>query len=168
MYHTKVVDYMAETKLADSATLVSKGMPTALITEMNKASSNIESLADKAASKTDPELNPQKRDRGTYCVWAHPKDTNQTKLSLGPTKCALPAKVAKSLPINIEHPTDTRKLGQCCTSTEPDNENSFRRHYKLHPSDDQGTQPRWDLLRVLETHRRMDLYGLLRSPQRLS
>ena len=93
MYHTKVVDYMAETKLADFATLVSKGMPTALITEMNKASSNIESLADKAASKTDPELNPQKRDRGTYCVWAHPKDTHQTKLSLSPTKCALPAKV---------------------------------------------------------------------------
>jgi hypothetical protein len=98
MYHTKVVDYMTETKPADFATLVIKGMPTALITEMNKASSNIESLADKAASKTDPEptdpeLNPQKRDRGTYCVWAHPKDTNQTKLSLSPTKCALPAKV---------------------------------------------------------------------------
>lgn len=93
MYHTKVVDYMAETKLADFATLVSKGMPAALITETNKASSKIESLADKAASKTDPELNPQKRDRGTYCVWAHPKDTNQTKLSLSPTKCALPAKV---------------------------------------------------------------------------
>ncbi|THX82796.1 hypothetical protein D6D05_03726 [Aureobasidium pullulans] len=86
-----VFDYMTGTKPADFANLVSKGMPTALITEMNKASSNIESLADKAASKTDPELNPQEQDRGTYCVWAHPKDTNQTKLSLSPTKCALPA-----------------------------------------------------------------------------
>ncbi|THY90533.1 hypothetical protein D6C95_06554 [Aureobasidium pullulans] len=86
-----VFDYMTGTKPADFANLVSKGMPTALITEMNKVSSNIESLADKAASKTDPELNPQEQDRGTYCVWAHPKDTNQTKLSLSPTKCALPA-----------------------------------------------------------------------------
>ena len=75
LYHEAVVDYTDADTHTQLTNVILKGMPSALMIELDKPSKDMEKIANKAASKTDNELTAHPGDRGSYFVWARPKPT---------------------------------------------------------------------------------------------
>lgn len=75
LYHEAAVDYTDADTHTQLTNVILKGMPSALMIELDKPSKDMEKIANKAASKTDNELTAHPGDRGSYFVCARPKPT---------------------------------------------------------------------------------------------
>jgi hypothetical protein len=100
-YHTDVVEYTTENTPSDMTNVILAGMPSVLKDELDKPSADMDSIADKALSKTDKHLTAQPGDRGTYLVWARPKANHQTKLTLNPGTTFRQTKLSFALPATM-------------------------------------------------------------------
>lgn len=101
MYHTDVLKYITDNSPSEITDVALKGMPPVLKDELDKPSADMDSIADKAVSKTDKHLTAQPGDRGTYLVWARPKANQQTKLILNRGSTLHQTRISFALPATM-------------------------------------------------------------------
>lgn len=96
-----MVDYTDANTSTQLTNVILKGMPSALMIELDKPSAGMGKIANKAASKTNNELTAHPGDRGSYFVWARIKPTQQTKLALHPKSTLHQGRLSFALPTMV-------------------------------------------------------------------